>query len=410
MDYKWTQFEYQVKDHQGDGRTITGYASTFDDVPDLVGDIIDQGAFKKTVREGGPPKKRIKLLWMHSSPLGMPFALGEDSKGLHFEAGISRTTLGNDAIELMRDGVVDKMSIGYSIIKERRDPKTEINHLKELALHEISPVLFPANTSTSIDGLKFIDENLDRIIDGLAERLDPKTIAKLVAGEFERTLSGLVVPTDSTKAVVPFQDFSLAARGRTWDASAAEKRVRSWADAEDEPNAEYKRAFAWFDRDNQDEFGAYKLLLADVVDGKLTAIPHALFAIVSVMQGGRGGMDVPSKDVSRLQNHVSKYYAKMREEFDDDSIVAPWEEQSGTSIEEIKSRLSDIDEMIGWMKASVAALLDQEPPKGTSDDPEPPKGTQGNEPTADDDEKGDPEKLQSLLDQIRQMNKTLAKE
>ena len=36
-------------------------------------------------------------------------------------------------------------------------------------------------------------------------------------------------------AVSAFQDYPLAARDREWDGAAAEKRIRKWAGAEDEP-------------------------------------------------------------------------------------------------------------------------------------------------------------------------------
>jgi hypothetical protein len=48
-------------------------------------------------------------------------------------------------------------------------------------------------------------------------------------------------------AVTAFGDFPLADRDREWDGAAAEKRVRKWAGAEDEPNAEYRDAHVWYD-------------------------------------------------------------------------------------------------------------------------------------------------------------------
>ena len=48
-------------------------------------------------------------------------------------------------------------------------------------------------------------------------------------------------------SVPRFQDLPLADRDREWDGTAAEKRVRSWAKAEDEPNAKYRDAHVWYD-------------------------------------------------------------------------------------------------------------------------------------------------------------------
>ena len=119
-------------------------------------------------------------------------------------------------------------------------------------------------------------------------------------------------------AVTSFQDLPLADRDRDWDGDAAEKRVRKWADAEDEPNEKYRDAHVWYDADKKGNFTAYKLLIADVVDGRLRAVPRGVMAAGNVMAGGRGGVDMPAKDVDRAKSHLAKYYAKMGDE-------APWE-------------------------------------------------------------------------------------
>jgi hypothetical protein len=119
-------------------------------------------------------------------------------------------------------------------------------------------------------------------------------------------------------AVTTFQDLPLADRDRSWDGDAAEKRVRAWADAEDEPDARYRDAHVWYDADEKDRFGAYKLLIADVVDGRLKAVPRAVMAAGAVMQGARGGIDLPKKDIDRVKSHLAKYYAKMGD-------TPPWE-------------------------------------------------------------------------------------
>jgi hypothetical protein len=121
-------------------------------------------------------------------------------------------------------------------------------------------------------------------------------------------------------AVTTFQDLPMADRDREWDGDAAESRVRRWADAEDGPNEKYRDAHVWYDADNKDNFTAYKLLIADVVDGKLQAVPRGVMAAGNVMQGARGGVDIPESDAERVRNHLAKYYAKMDDE-------APWERE-----------------------------------------------------------------------------------
>jgi len=120
-------------------------------------------------------------------------------------------------------------------------------------------------------------------------------------------------------SVTAFQDLPIADRTREWDGAAAEKRVRAWAGATDTPNEKYRKAHVWYDRDRKDRFTGYKLLIADVVGGRLVAVPRGVMAAAAVMQGSRGGVQLPRQDIPRVRSHLAKYYAKLGES-------APWEE------------------------------------------------------------------------------------
>jgi len=119
-------------------------------------------------------------------------------------------------------------------------------------------------------------------------------------------------------SVTTFQDLPLADRDRKWDGDAAEKRVRKWADAQDGPNQKYRDAHVWYDADKKDNFTGYKLLIADIIDGNLKVVPRGVMAAGAIMDGARGGIDVPTSDVDRIKRHLAKYYKKMGES-------PPWE-------------------------------------------------------------------------------------
>ncbi len=118
--------------------------------------------------------------------------------------------------------------------------------------------------------------------------------------------------------VTDFQNLPLADRDRAWDGGAAEKRVRAWAEAEEKPNARYRDAHVWYDGAKPENFGSYKLLIADVIDGRLKAAPRGVMAAAAVMDGSRGGVDLPETDIGRVKSHLAKYYRKMRD-------TPPWE-------------------------------------------------------------------------------------
>lgn len=119
-------------------------------------------------------------------------------------------------------------------------------------------------------------------------------------------------------SVTAFQDYPLADRDREWDGAAAERRIRAWAGAEDEPNEKYRDAHVWYDSASKDNFTSYKMLIADVVDGEVRAVPRGVMAAANVMQGGRGGAHLPEEDIDRVKSHLAKYYAKMGQ-------PAPWD-------------------------------------------------------------------------------------
>lgn len=148
MLLKNLEFDYKAN---SETRTFEGYASTWD--KDLGGDQIIQGAFKKTIMERFP-KNKIKILWQHNEPIGIPRHMEEDSKGLYVTGYISKTRLGDEALELMKDKVVDQMSIGYDVVDDDISENGDTRYLKQIVLYEFSPVTFPMNPNADIVSVK----------------------------------------------------------------------------------------------------------------------------------------------------------------------------------------------------------------------------------------------------------------
>lgn len=154
--FETKDFAFEVK--ATSDNTFEGYASVFNNV-DSHNDIIQKGAFAKTIQES----KRVKVLWQHdiTQPIGKPLAMSEDSKGLHVKAKISDTALGRDVVQLMKDGVIDELSIGFKTVKDSWDKKSRLIH--EVQLFEFSPVTFASNAAASIVGVKGLSPELTRL-------------------------------------------------------------------------------------------------------------------------------------------------------------------------------------------------------------------------------------------------------
>lgn len=143
---------------------LRGYAIVYNALSEpLYGDLfrerIKSGAFTKSLAQDDQV-----CLWGHDTRyvLGRKSAgtliLREDEKGLYFEVELPNTTWARDLKESVNRGDIKQMSFGFKvkedewiddedIIKEYGMP---IREVKEIVLHEISLVTFPAYPQTNV--------------------------------------------------------------------------------------------------------------------------------------------------------------------------------------------------------------------------------------------------------------------
>lgn len=105
-------------------------------------------------------------------------------------------------------------------------------------------------------------------------------------------------------------DLPLADPGTTWDAEAAQQRIKAWAGDDME---KYARAFLWSGTP-AGNLGSYKFPLADVIGGKLTLVPKAVTAASGILNGAMGGTTIPAPDQARMKTVL----ATVRGRFDPD--------------------------------------------------------------------------------------------
>lgn len=94
-----------------------------------------------------------KLYWQHREAIGKITAGESIDSGLQVDAKISRTPRGDEAATLVRDGVIDSLSIGFEGLdyrSETRDDGTEAIVWTRVRLREVSLVSFPAYESATL--------------------------------------------------------------------------------------------------------------------------------------------------------------------------------------------------------------------------------------------------------------------
>jgi len=194
LNYKSVQLEYKKEKEDENFLYIDGMVSPYNGKPDLGGDIVEKGAFKRTLDQKG--NSRVMLYQhKHDQPIGT-INLKDTNEGLIAEDGMIAKKLfwGKEASNLIEMGIIKGLSIGYRTIKS--DRKGDYTSLKELALYEVSVVTFPMNENSNVTAFKndcSFAEQLELVLSSIdqAKLTDIDIIKKSVA-TFNNLLSQFI--------------------------------------------------------------------------------------------------------------------------------------------------------------------------------------------------------------------------
>ena len=246
---------------------LSGYAAIFGN-EDRDGDIIEKGAFTKSLQEVGMPL----LLCNHKMrdlPIGTIEKCYEDEKGLYFEAKLPKDddfVRGRLAPQL-RAGSMKGVSFGFQTVESEPIKGKHGRRITQLNCYEISPVNLPANPKTSYGGMK----------------------------------------TASLSELLPVSE----KRNSTWDSDAALERVKAHTDCGSTPSEAFAKAFLFVDETAPDDWSSYKFLIADVEGGCLKAQSTALFNASALIVGHREGGDLNEDMKAAIKPVLDAYYAEM---------------------------------------------------------------------------------------------------
>ncbi len=334
-----------------EGRTFEGYAAAFHNV-DAVGDIIHPNAFAKTLVERG---NKVKLLWQHdyAEPIGRPLELREDANGLFIKAVISDTARGRDALALLRDGAINEMSIGYEPISAGTDytkmPDGQtVRNLREIKLHEVSLVTFPAN---------------------------------------ERAV------VTAVKSVLPFRATTKAPDDEAWSApTLSDFTDKAWGDLSESEIGRIMACFAWTAHNPPTSYGDLKL-------------PHHNPDGAVVWRGVANCMarlnqaDIPEGDMAGIREHMAGHYRQFDREMPGDMMgkaeepvreVKAGRVLSAANATRLRNALGELSEILSAAGLLEPATEDEEPKDKDSQtkgagpgDAPPPARPDATPPTAD---------------------------
>ena len=127
-------------------REVTGLAVPY-------GQVADIGAYQEKFAPGAIRSvEDVKLFWQHSEPIGKILEGRDTEAGFEIRAMISDTPRGQEAYTLLKDGVINKFSVGFMPLEQTRDGSLVTRTLVDLK--EVSLVSFPAFSGASVSEVR----------------------------------------------------------------------------------------------------------------------------------------------------------------------------------------------------------------------------------------------------------------
>jgi HK97 family phage prohead protease len=188
---------FEIRATDTEKREVSGVAVPFNETIDIGGgwsERFDKGAIDLT--------SDVKLFRDHKEIIGRVTEMEESEEGLLIRAKISETTLGNETLNLVKDGAIRSFSVGFIPVIDEKENKTIVR--KKVDLKEVSLVAFPAYENASVTEVREVKEEImTENTDYSAEIAEVRNHAE----ELERRLDVLATTSVSTPAVKQFRSY-----------------------------------------------------------------------------------------------------------------------------------------------------------------------------------------------------------
>ena len=189
-----------------------------------------------------------------------------DGTQLIFKIQFAETGNAKDWFYLYANGFMNASSIGFNPIKYEPNDNGGYDYT-EWELLELSLVAVPCN---------------------------PNAVQRAFAeGKISKSFESQII-----KGAIPYKKFPLADENAQWDGPAQIKA----ADVDT-----LKLICAWYDSNNPDVKGSYKLPHHEA-DGKHNTVWKGVAAAMGVLLGAQGGVDISDEDRKKVYDHLDKHY------------------------------------------------------------------------------------------------------
>lgn len=180
MDNIEIRSEMNLRISDAKTRTVTGIAVPYE--VEAHGEIFARDAV--TLEPGA------KLFWQHEEPIGLITDGKHTDAGYEITARVSETSLGNDVMTMLRDGVIDKFSVGFQL--RNYEIVDGIRRVTDALVREVSAVVFPWYSSAEITAVRNDQNSEDET--SSPDNTDNEPVSATIQGETNMENTTPVVP------------------------------------------------------------------------------------------------------------------------------------------------------------------------------------------------------------------------
>lgn len=188
---------FEIRATDTEKREVSGVAVPFNETIDI------GGGWSERFEKGAVDLNAdVKLFRDHTEIIGRVTEMEESDEGLMIRAKISETILGNETLNLVKDGAIRSFSVGFIPVIDEKKEKTIVR--KKVDLKEVSLVAFPAYENASVTEVREVKEEI------MTENKDYSAdIAEVRnhAEELERRLDVLATTSVKTPATTQFRSY-----------------------------------------------------------------------------------------------------------------------------------------------------------------------------------------------------------
>ena len=191
MEINMENRSFEIRETDTETREVIGRAVPYDEVIDIGG-----GDKEQFSRGSVDLNSHVKLFRDHKEVIGKVNLMEEREDGLWIKAKISNTKLGDETLELVKDGAIRSFSVGFIPVVDEKKDRTIIR--KKVNLKEVSLVTFPAYENASVTEVREIKEETNMETTTTPDYSSEIAEVRNHAEELERRLE--VLSADKTEA------------------------------------------------------------------------------------------------------------------------------------------------------------------------------------------------------------------